>query len=309
MRHVPEVAHLQDLAPHRVEGRAEAQERPGEAAEGDAAPHRLRETGAQFLPGQREAREGHVGEGRQVLADLGEPHRGAGGVGQPGPGMHRVPPPRIGQPPRGERFREHRVEPVAAGLRLEEIAGAQHDGADAAGRGIAEGRLHLGAQPPLARVRAVRRVGTQHRRHRPAEDIDIAGDQHGRTARFRRGQNRAGHGGQFLRPVRIGHVRGMHDQVAPLGQARERLGVAQVAPVLGGAGDAGRGAAGQHMHLPAGIAEGMRRGAAEAAPRPQDQDGSGHGGFLWNGCGCRPIYPFGSGWKLSKSGDMTFIHE
>ncbi|HPG21215.1 MAG TPA: hypothetical protein PLH75_00335, partial [Amaricoccus sp.] len=60
---------------------------------------------------------------------------------------------------------------------------------------------------------------------------------------------------------------------------------------------------------PAGIAEGMRRGAAEAAPRPQDQDGSGHGGFLWNGCGCRPIYPFGSGWKLSKSGDMTFIHE
>ena len=53
----------------------------------------------------------------------------------------------------------------------------------------------------------------------------------------------------------------------------------------------------------------LRRGAAEAAPRPQDQDGSGHDGLLWNGCGRRQIYPFGSGWKLPKSGDMTFIHE
>ena len=264
------------------------------AGRGQAEPGRgAFDAGEQLRAGERVPGEVHGGESRQVLRLCGG-DEGLGEVGQVGPGMRHVPRARVGQLTLGHRPGDDQVEP-AAGTAAEEIARAQHGGAQSAGRTASR---HLGfdghADAALARVGTLRRVFAQQRRHLLAEVVDVARQHEARSQALRQVHAGGGHRHRLLRPAGVDRVQRVDHDLRARGLRGQGLGLAQRGlHQPHAARHAGRGVA-PHLrqHSPASGVESLRGGQAEAAVGAEDEDGGAlrgvHGGSPVSGVnGCK----------------------
>ena len=166
--------------------------------------------------------------------------------------MGDVGPAGIGQHAPRHPLGDHHVEPVARGGIVDEIPRPQHDGPHAR-RAVAF--LHLAPDTAKRMLRPMRHVRPDHLRHVGAVDIDIAGQDHRSTRRFRRRDHRAGQPRNLGAPLAVGRVPGVDDHVDAHGRSRQVI------------------AAPEATHAPARRVKGQRGVAAHAARGAKDQDG------------------------------------
>ena len=273
MRLAPQVGHLGNLAPHRHDQSAGADQAPGHAAPREPPRRRDTQRARRGLDGRQplfagcrvagEMKALQAARRRLRLLAQGRRHEGARQIGQVGPGVRPVQRPGIHQLACAQRLGDHEVQP-AAGAPAEEVAGPNHHAVQAASGALRQQRLDLAADASLAGGRVLHRVLRQHRGHRLAVVVDIAGQHEGRVQAASQVHALARQLEGLALPAVIRRIDRMDHRAHALRQRHQHRvtrGHRQMA-------DTGRQAGGQaarlRQHRMAGRREGMDRRQAEA---------------------------------------------